>query len=234
MAAGNEAAVSRWVSNTASVGIFSQMSRLMMPGLREVDMDMQSMLRNKWNILDVAGIGKPLPYKIDFIDGGIVGASDPVTNFFNSFMPFKTSSNPSPEKQFLIDSEYDFTPGMLKSIYGADYTAEQRSKLAEIIYQQGHLKSGLTKLMNDPRAKEDLANTAEMRRKGITSKQADLSNSWTHRKLRELFNQTVGLAKRELAQQVPDIREQELILKKTKQAQAERNLQGILSLNGNK
>ena len=231
MAAGNEAAINRWTSNLASVGIFSQVARLMMPGLREVDMDMQSMLRNKYNILDAAGVGKPLPYKVDFIDGGIVGSSDPVTNFFNSFLPFKTSGNPSPEKEFLIESEYDFTPGLAKSIYGAKYTAEQRTRLAEIIYKQGHLKKGLTKLMNDPRSKEDLANTAEMRSRGVDSKQADLSNSWTHRKLRELFNQTTNLAKRELAQQIPEIRKEELKLKKTKQAQADRDLQEVLTLN---
>jgi len=129
---GQPAAFSRWAANTASVGLFNQMSRIMMPGLREVDTDLNSMLRNKWNILD--GIaGKSLPKAYDFIDGSVVGDNDPLTNFFNNTLPFKTNSDPSPVKQFLIDTEFDVQPSMKKSLNGATYNAEQRSRLAQIM-----------------------------------------------------------------------------------------------------
>jgi hypothetical protein len=218
MMAGQDAAISRWTSNLFSVGLFNQMSRIMNPGLREVDTDLQSMLRNKWNILDEVSVGKPLPQKYDFIDGSIVGREDPVSNVFNNLLPFKVSSNPSPEKEFLIKSEFDVQPALKTSLNKATYDAAQRSRLAQIMGESGYFRKGLQLLMNDPLIQKDLANIKQLRERGITSDSAELSNTITHIKLRQLLTQTVNLAKRQLAQEIPDVRMAELKAKQNSNA----------------
>lgn len=203
LTSGQPAAISRWVSNTASAGIFTQMARLMMPGLREVDSDLQSQLRNKWNILDAVGIGKPLPYKYDYIDGGIVGREDPLSNIFDNLFPFKTRSDPSPEKQLLIDSEFDVQPSLKTSLGGVKYDNFQRSRLAQIMGETKTFKNGLTKLLSDPRIKQDLKAIAQLRREGVTSDDMRIAGSYTHIKLRQLVNQSVNQAKRVLVTEQP-------------------------------
>lgn len=228
---GQPAAISRWASNTASIGLFTQMSRVMMPGLREVDNDLQSMLRNKWNVLDAVGMGKPLPYKYDFIDGSIVGrADDPLTNLFNNLLPFKVNSNPSPVKQFLIDTEFDVQPAMKTSLKGATYDAFQRSRLAQIMGESGYFRRGLEKLMNDKRIQEDMILIQTARAAGITGEDADLSNSYTHRKIRQLLTQSLNHAKRQLADEIPEIRMSELKGLRTKQAQGRGDYGAILQM----
>jgi hypothetical protein len=227
---GQPAAFSRWASNTASVGLFNQMSRIMMPGLREVDTDLNSMLRNKWNILDAAGIGTALPKAYDFIDGTVVGDNDPITNFLNNTLPFKTNSDPSPVKQFLIDTEFDVQPSLKKSLKGATYNVEQRSRLAQIMGESGHFRTGLELLMKDKRVTADLQAIRKARERGITQDQADLSNSYTHIRIRRLLTASLNHAKRQLAQEIPDIRAAELTAKKTRQAQRTSDYEAIYQL----
>jgi hypothetical protein len=231
MMAGQDAAISRWTSNLFSVGLLNQMSRIMTPGLREVDTDLQTMLRNKWNILDQVGAGKPLPYKYDFIDGSIVGREDPMSNVFNNLLPFKVSSAPSPEKEFLIKSEFDVQPALKKSINKATYDVNQRSRLAQIMGESGYFKQGLQILMNDPLIQKDLENIRQLRHKGVTSDAADISGSITHIRLNQLLNQTVNLAKRQLAQEVPDVRMAELKALNNKNALRSANYNAITLTN---
>jgi hypothetical protein len=192
-------ALDRWAANTASAGIMTQMARLMMPGLREVDNDLMSQLRNKWNLLDATGIGKPLPYKYDFIDGGVVGREGPIDNILNNLLPFKTRSDPSPEKQLLIDAEFDVQPSLKTSLGKVTYDVFQRSRLSQLMGENQTLKKGLTKLLSDPRVKNDLKMIAALRRKGVTSDDLQISGSYTHIRLRQLVNQSVNQAKRQLA-----------------------------------
>ena len=227
---GQPAAMSRWAANTSSIGILNQMSRIMMPGLREVDTDLGSMMRNKWNILDAAGIGKALPKAYDWYDGTVVGDNDPLTNFLNNTLGFKTNSDPSPGKQFLIETEFDVQPAIKTSIKGANYNAEQRSRLAQIHGESGHFRTGLELLMQDPRVAEDLKAIREARSRGVTQEQVDLSDSYTHIKIRRLLNQTMNHAKRQLAEEMPDIRVAELAAKKNRQKAARSDYTNLLEI----
>ena len=227
---GQPHAIDRWLSNLSSVGVLNQMSRLMNPGLREVEDDLLAKTRNKWNILDTAGIGEALPFSYDFIDGSVVGKEDPLTNAWNNLQPFKLSSDPSPVKQFLIDTEFDVQPSMKKSLKGATYDAGQRSRLSQIMGQSGHFRTGLELLMKDKRVKEDIASIRKAREQGVTQEQADLSNSYTHIRIRRLLTQSLNHAKRQLAQEMPDIRLSELTAKKTREAQRKRDYGTVLQL----
>jgi hypothetical protein len=231
MMAGQDSAISRWTSNLFSISLLSQMSRIMTPGLREVDTELQSMLRNKWNILDEVGMGKPLPMKHDFIDGSIVGREDPISNTLNNLLPFKLSSNPSPEKEFLLKSEFDVQPALKSSINKATYNADQRSRLAQIMGESGYFRKGLALLMKDPLIQKDLESIKKLRERGVTSEDADLSQSITHIRLRQLLNTTVNHAKRQLAQEVPDVRLAELKAKQNERALRRANYSALTLTN---
>lgn len=230
LTSGQPAAIARWASNTASVGLFGQLARLTMPGLREVDSELQTMLRNKWNILDSVGFGKPLPLKYDFIDGSVVGREDPLSNVFNNLLPFKTTAGPSPEKQFLIDSEFDVQPALTTSLGGVKYNVEQRSRLSEIMGKSGMFQQGLQKLMRDPDIKKDLQRIKQLREAGVVSDEMQLSNSRTHKELRQLTTQVVNYAKRKLAEESPEIRTAEIRKRQVQNAQLRGDYADILSL----
>ena len=234
LTSGQPAAIARWASNTASVGLFNQLSRIITPGLREVDAELQTMLRNKWNILDTVNVGKPLPFKYDFVDNGIVGREDPITNIFNNLLPFKTTSNPSPEKQFLIDSEFDVQPALTTSLKNVKYTVDQRSRLAQIIGESGYFKNGLREIMKNPEIKKDLEQIKQLRAAGVGESDMRLSNSRTHQRLRELTYRTVDFAKRQLAAETPELRLAEIKAQQVQNAQKQGDYGNILNLtNGN-
>lgn len=230
LTSGQPAAIARWASNTASVGLFSQMARLMTPGLREVDNELQTMLRNRWNVLDAVGIGKPLPLKYDFIDGTVVGREDPLTNVLNNLLPFKTSTTPSPEKQFLIDSEFDVQPAMMTSLGGVKYNVDQRSRLAEIMGKSGMFKEGIQKIMKDPEVRKDLQKIQQLRDAGVVSDEMQLANSRTHQLLRQLTYRVVNYAKRQLAEESPELRTAELRKLQVHNSQIRGDYGQILSL----
>ena len=201
-----------------------------MPGLREVDNDLQSQIRNKWNILDAAGVGEALPYSYDFIDGSIVGRDDPLSNALNNLLPFKTKADPSPEKQFLIDSEFDVQPALKTSLKGVEYTAAQRSRLAQIHGEAGLFREGVERLMKDPVIQKELRDIAIARSQGKTGEDMPLANTRTHVMLRQLLNQTMNHAKRQLEREIPDIRLSEIKANQTRQKQKTGNVQSVLNL----
>jgi hypothetical protein len=84
--------------------------------------------------------------------------------------------------------------------------------------ESGHFRKGLQLLMNDPLIQRDLANIEQLRRRGVGSDSAELGNTITHIRLRQLLTQTVNLAKRQLAQEIPDVRLAELKAKQNSNA----------------
>ena len=227
---GKSSAIDRYTSNLFSVGLFNQMSRIMMPGLREVDQELQDQLRNKWNILDTINLGKPLPMAYDYIDGGVVNTEDPITNALNNLLPFKTQSNPSPEKSFLIDVEFDVLPSMKTSLNNVPYDKFMRSELSRVMGESGHFKAAIREIMNMPEVKRDIEQIKLARAANIRSETADLSNSPTHILLRRALNQSVNLAKRQIAQNNKELRDAEIEGIQAQKAQKSSDYGSILQL----
>jgi hypothetical protein len=59
----------------------------------------------------------------------------------------------SPERQFLVDIEYDSRPSFMKNSKGVKYTPQERSELYSLIGKQGYLKQQLREIMNSTDAK---------------------------------------------------------------------------------
>jgi hypothetical protein len=157
---GNPAALNRWAASFGSSlaplsGARNELGRLMAPQLRELDMEFTQLLRNRNKYLDAIDPKGALPDAHDWIDGKKIGYSE---NFFtrawNATMPMKVSDALSPERQFLLDIEYDSRPSFMKNQKGIEYTPQERSELYSIMGKQGYFKSEIQRIMKSTNAQQ--------------------------------------------------------------------------------
>jgi hypothetical protein len=153
---GDVGAINKWSSSfltSATIPGSSQLaeiSRLMDPGLKEVEMDLFTMVQNR-----LPGVKGELPVKNDWIDGGPVGIPDNfLTRVWNTYMPWKVNGGISPEKQFLIDIEYDARPTLRTNGKGIELTTEERSEITDIMGRDGLFKAGIQRVMKSNSAKQ--------------------------------------------------------------------------------
>ena len=129
-------------------GFRGELGRILSPQLREVDQEFFQLVRNRNKFLDVLDPATGLPGKYDWVDGEPVGYSE---NWFargwNAIMPMKVSGRLSPERQFLIDVEFDSRPAFQKSSDGIRYTPEERSEMYNLMGKQGRFKESLQQIM---------------------------------------------------------------------------------------
>lgn len=145
---GNPGALTKWSSSfltSAAVPGSSQLaeiSRLMDPGLKEVEMELFDMMRNR-NPLTKG----QLPAKYDYIDGGEVGVPDNImSRVWNTYMPWKVNGKISPRKQFLIDIEYDARP-TLNTYRKVKLTNDERSDILQIMGRDKLFAEGIDRVM---------------------------------------------------------------------------------------
>jgi len=156
---GDPAALNRWASSFASSlaplsGARNELGRLMAPQLRELDMDFIQLLRNRNKFTDAIDPNSALPDAHDWIDGKKIGYPE---NFFvrafNAVSPMKVYDGLSPERQFLVDIEYDSRPSFMKNSEGVRYTPKERSELYSLIGKNGYFKRELRRIMSTTEAK---------------------------------------------------------------------------------
>ena len=153
---GNPSAVSRWTASFGSgllpySGLRNEFSRLLTPQLKEVEQEFQQLFWNRNPILK-----SQLPDAYDWMDGGLIREPD---NFFvrawNAYSPvFKVGEEMSPEKEFLIEIEFDGRPQLNKNGNGIEYTPEERSQVTQLMGQDGFFKEEVKKIMNSREGKE--------------------------------------------------------------------------------
>ena len=167
---GDPAAISRWTGTTLNSMIipnssqWAELSRLMQPGFKEIDNDTLNYMRNRNPITKGA-----LPDEYDWIDGGKIGAvsaENVLAHLWNTYLPWKINGKISPEKQFLIDIEYDGRPA-LSSRGGVAYTNEQISEITNIMGRDELFKDRLKIIMKSSAAKEFRKRFFEARAKGV-------------------------------------------------------------------
>ncbi len=145
---GNPGALTKWSSSfltSATVPGSSQLaeiSRLMDPGLKEVEMELFDMMRNRNPFTK-----GQLPAKYDYIDGGEVGVPDNImSRVWNTYMPWKVNGKISKRKQFLIDIEYDARP-TLNTYRKVKLTNEERSDILQIMGRDELFAEGIDRVM---------------------------------------------------------------------------------------
>ena len=177
--AGNPAALARWGASFGSSfvpgsGIRNEFSRLFTPQLKEVEQDFFQLLANRNPI-----VKESLPDLYDWMDGTKVGEP---TSFFtrvwNTYSPlWKVSEGLTPEKQFLIDVEFDSRPSLRTNGRGVEYTPAQRSQVTQLIGKDGYFKDKVRHIMyHTATGKQFRKAYKEAARKGVKLNRQDFLN----------------------------------------------------------
>jgi hypothetical protein len=177
--AGNPAALARWGASFGSSfmpgsGIRNEFSRLFTPQLKEVEQDFFQLLANRNPI-----VKESLPDLYDWMDGSKVGEP---TSFFtrvwNTYSPlWKVSEGLTPEKQFLIDVEFDGRPSLRTNGRGVEYTPAQRSQVTQLIGQDGYFRDKVRHIMyHTATGKQFRKAYKEAARKGVKLNRQDFLN----------------------------------------------------------
>ena len=147
---GNPSATARWTASFGSSlvpgsGLRNELSRLMSPGIKEVENEVTQLIANR-----NPGMKGNLPAAYDWVDGGKVKEPDSFwTRAWNAYAPvFKVRDGISPEKQFLIDVEFDGRPQLNTDGNGVELTGAQRSEVTKLIGEDKVFKKAITKIMN--------------------------------------------------------------------------------------
>ena len=152
---GNGAAATRFMSsflnNTLPMGnARAELGRLLNPQLRELKTELHDALRNRNGWLDLVDPQSALPGQVDYIDGKKIGYQE---NWFvravNVFSPIKIHDQPSPERQFLIDIEYNSSPNLKISQGGAILENNEITAIHSEMGKQGIFKAELQDIMRD-------------------------------------------------------------------------------------
>ena len=99
-------------------------------------------------MLDLFVLHGGLPEKFDPIDGNRVGHPESMwQRIVNTYSPAKFSDSLSPEKQFLVDVEYDMLANITRSINGVELTETEKSAIMSKMGELGEYKRELNKII---------------------------------------------------------------------------------------
>ncbi len=151
---GNGAAAARWstglLNNMVPLGsLRNEIGKILYPQLRQIKTEFDNQLRNRNAYLDALDPGNALPNVVDPVDGNSIGDED---NWFIRIWnrtPFKVTSKPSKENQFLIDIEFNTAPIIRTSQRGAILENHEITAINTEIGKRGYYKMKIREIMKD-------------------------------------------------------------------------------------
>jgi hypothetical protein len=142
----------------------AEFGRLITANKKELENNFFDLVANRSPILK-----QGLPDAYDWIDGGKVGVpSSFFARVWNTYLPWKVSGSISPEKQFLIDIEYEARPSLRTNGRGIEYSNEERSEVMNIMGQQGMFKQSIQQIMQTQEGKAFRKEFKKAREMGLT------------------------------------------------------------------
>ncbi len=166
--AGNPAAAARWAGSFGSgllpgSGFRNEFARLLTPQLKEVDQELGQIIANR-----NPGVKDQLPDLYDWMDGTKVG--EPLGFFarvWNTYSPlWKVSEGLTPEKQFLIDIEFDGRPSLSTNGQGMEYSPDQRSEITRLIGESAAFRDEVRRIMGSKTGKQFRKEIQDAQNKG--------------------------------------------------------------------
>jgi len=166
---GNGAALNRWAGTFGSSllpggGIRNEFARLLTPQLKEVEMEFTQILANRNPF-----VKDTLADLYDWMDGSKVKEpANFATRVWNTYSPWwKISEKITPEKEFLMDIEWDGRPSLRTNGRGIEYSNEQRSEVTRIMGEDGLFVKEVRRLMNSSRGKNFRKEWKEATKSGV-------------------------------------------------------------------
>ena len=174
---GDEGAWNRWGASFSSSlaplsGLRNDIGRVLSPMLTIHNNEYMALLRNRNRGLDVLDPQGAAPVLTDWLDGSPVWSHDNLlVRLFNDLSPFKVSGALTPERQFLVDIEFDSRPIMLKGDDGVEFTPQEQAELYAIMGKDQYFLKKLREVMKRPDSKNFVKKMRALRRKGYDSDQ---------------------------------------------------------------
>ena len=227
--AGNPAALSRWGASFTSAlapgsGFRNEFARLMTPQLKEVEQDFFQLLANR-NPITKGG----LEDAHDWMDGGLI--REPLnfaTRVWNTYSPvWKISDKISPEKQFLIDIEWNGRPSLSTNGKGVEYSNAERSQITELLGKDKVFAEEVRRIMRSTDGKKFRDAYKNARDKGVYLNREDFDN------VHYLLDRALSNAQRWAESRIghrEQVRQKEFIDKQTKNKSRKGDVEGILQL----
>ena len=151
---GNGAAATRFLASFTNDmvplgGARNELGKILYPQLRQIRSDLDDHLRNRNAWLDAVDPSRSLTSVVDPIDGKEIGKED---NWFIRVWnrgPIKIHSQPSKERQFLIDIEFNSSPAMRMSQRGVVLENHEITAINSKMGEQGVYKQKINEIMKD-------------------------------------------------------------------------------------
>ena len=226
---GNAAAANRWAGTFGSgllpgSGFRNEFARLLTPQLKEVEQELGDIIANR-----NPGLKQQLPDLYDWMDGSKVG--EPLGFFarvWNTYSPlWKVSEAITPEKQFLIDIEFDGRPTLRTNGQGVEYTPAQRSEITRIMGEDKIFAKEVKRIMASTDGKAFRRQWKDAANKGAIMDRKLMDN------IQYRLNRALTRAQRSAEARLPDyttIREQQWVNSEIDRATRLGNVERVLEL----
>lgn len=205
---GNPAASNRWAATMVSgfmplSGQRNELGRLLYPELRIMDQEFGELLRNRNNFLDGIHPAGALPVAYDYIDGEPINKPEGwFSRVMHAYLPTKVYEDVSPERQFMIDIEYDAQPTFAKSSDGSvEYSPRQRAELFSLVGKHKHFHDKLVEIKRDADKLKMVETLRRARRSGVTSDMDSLEEfGGIYRRIDKALTEAKRMAEAELTE----------------------------------
>lgn len=204
---GNPVASNRWAATMVSgfmplSGQRNELGRLLYPELRIMDQEFGELLRNRNNFLDGLDPAGALPVAYDYIDGTPINKPEGFfSRLMHAYLPTKVYEDISPERQFMIDIEYDAQPTFMKSSDGSvRYTPRQRAELFSLVGKHQHFHDKLVEIKRDADKLKMVESLRRARKNNLTSDQESLEEfGGIYRRIDRALTEAKRMAEAELS-----------------------------------
>ena len=230
--AGNPAAAARWAGSFGSAilpgsGFRNEFARLIDPQLKEVNQELGQIIANR-----NPGLKGQLPDLYDWMDGSKVGEPlNFMTRIWNTYSPlWKVSEAITPEKQFLIDIEFDGRPSLRTNGRGIEYSPEQRSEVTRLMGESKMFRDEVRRIMKSKTGKQFRREWKKAADQGAYMDREVYDS--IHLQLNRALKNAKSWAEMQL-ESANDIREKQFINYEVKRATAQGDVERILQLQRN-
>jgi hypothetical protein len=151
-------------------GIRNEMGKIIDGGLKEINNDIVSHLKNRNQLLGIIDPANRLPTVISPVTGEAPNKYTMLQRIYNSYSPLKIHPAMSKEEQFLYDIEYDVSSAFKKR-NGVDLLNTERAELSSLMGKRGYFKEQIKNIMRTADARNTINELQEARRRGIKSDQ---------------------------------------------------------------
>ena len=201
-----------WLANLTNnfipfSGARNELANIFNPGLREVERNFMDTISNRNPIFR-----GNLAVQHDPLDGSVIRDFDFPTRMWNSISPIQIYGKDTPTRRLLRDSGYDLATTFNTDSYGNRLTAQQRSRMGQLMGEQD-IEGQLTELFKDPQIKKEIAFYKKMREEGIKGQDFQdaetlrLKSSLLYSQIRRIFDDAKRVAEVQMYQEDPSLME---------------------------